>query len=298
MNTMEFIEAKKILSSWSNGDSWFGSNYGMNIYKGCSHGCIYCDSRSECYRVERFDEVRAKENVLQLLEKELISKRKKGIVANGAMSDPYNPFEEEYKLTRGSLQLLDKYGFGASILTKSDLVVRDLDILKRIKSHSPVIVKFTITTLEDSLCKKVEPYVATASQRLEALKKISSAGIFTGIMMWPILPFINDTEENIKGIVEAAAAGGASFVAPLFGVTLRQNQRVHYYQQLEKHFPGIKEKYIKTYGYNYECYSLKQKELFEVFKDLCKKHGLLYKMADIRRELRRKYQTQQISFLT
>ncbi|KAB3529174.1 SPL family radical SAM protein [Alkaliphilus serpentinus] len=294
---MELISAKKILSNWSDGSSWFGSNYGMNIYKGCSHGCIYCDSRSECYRVERFDEVRAKENVLQLLEQELMSKRRKGIVANGAMSDPYNPQEAKYKLTRASLELLDKYGFGGSLLTKSNLILRDLDILQKIRSHSPMIVKFTITTFDDSLCKKVEPKVSVTSKRLDALEKIASAGLFTGILLWPLLPFINDTEENIEAIVEAAAHKGASFVAPMFGVTLRQNQRVYFYQQLDKLFPGVKEKYIKTYGYSYECYSINQDKLYKTFKALCKKHGLIYKMSDIRRALIKPYETQQISFL-
>lgn len=292
---MEFIEAKKILSSWSDGEGWFGSNYGMNIYKGCCHGCIYCDSRSECYRIDNFDNVKGKKDVLLLLEKDLSSKRKKGIVATGAMSDPYNPFEEKYKLTRGALELIDRYGFGSSLLTKSDLIVRDIDLLSRIKSHSPVMVKFTITTFDDDLCKRIEPNVAITSRRLSALKEISDKGIFTGVLIWPILPFINDSEENIRLIIKAAAENGASFVTPYFGVTLRLNQRVYFYQKLDKLFPGLKEKYIKTYGDSYECHSLNRNRLWEVLKSECSKYGLLYKMKDIREVLKNKYEHQQIS---
>jgi len=292
---MKYIKAKTILSNWYSGESWFGCNYSMNIYKGCSHGCIYCDSRSECYRVDNFDEVRAKENTLLLLEKELMTKRKKGIVATGAMSDPYNPFEAKYKLTRGSLDLINRYGFGGSLLTKSDLVVRDIDLLVKIKAHSPTMVKFTITTYDDGLCKKIEPNVAETSKRLIALKELSKSGIFTGIMLWPILPFINDTEENIVSIIRAAAENGASFVSPYLGVTLRQNQRLYFYQQLDKLFPGVKQKYVEAYGNSYECPSMNQSQLWKVFVTECEKHGLLYKMEDIREALKSKYEDGQIS---
>ncbi|WP_202710451.1 SPL family radical SAM protein [Sporosalibacterium faouarense] len=292
---MRFIEAKKILSNWSDGKGWFGNNYGMNIYKGCCHGCIYCDSRSECYKVYNFDEVRAKKDVLLLLEKELISKRKKGVIGNGAMSDPYNPFERKYEFTRGTLKLINKYGFGASLLTKSDLVTRDVDILEKIKSHSPVMVKFTITTYDDELCKKIEPNVTVTSKRFLALKKISEAGIFTGVLCWPILPFINDTEENIKSIIKATAENGGKFVAPCLGVTLRQNQRTYFYNKLDILFPGVKEKYIKTFGDSYECNSINIDKLNDIFKKECKKYGLLYKMSDIRKAMRSKYIHKQIS---
>jgi len=156
---MDFIEAKTIISGYSEGHNWFGNNYTMNIYKGCSHGCIYCDSRSECYRVENFDKVRAKENALTLIERELKSKRRTGIIGTGAMSDPYNPFEKEYKLTRGALELIDSNHFGVSIATKSDLITRDIDVLKKIRQHSPVLIKLTITTCDDELCRKIEPNV-------------------------------------------------------------------------------------------------------------------------------------------
>ncbi len=292
---MRFIEAKTILSSWSSGDGWFGSNYNMNIYKGCSHGCIYCDSRSECYKVENFDEVRGKKDVLTILERELRTKRKKGMVSTGAMTDPYNPQESVYQLTKGALKLIHKYGYGASVLTKSDLVVRDVDILNKIKEHSPVVVKFTITTYDDELCKQIEPRVVESSKRFAAMKSLSQGGIFTGIHMWPILPYINDTDENIKNIVRAAAENGAKFVSYYFGVTLRQNQRLYYYQQLDKILPGVKEKYIKTFGHSYQCMSPRSKQLWNVFEQECKINGLLYKMSDIRKAIKEPYEAKQLT---
>ncbi len=281
---MEFIPAKQILSTWSNGDSWFGSNYSMNIYKGCSHGCIYCDSRSECYQVDNFDQVRAKTDVIALLDKELGAKRRKGIVANGAMSDPYNLFERKHRLTRDALKLLDKHRFGASILTKSDSVIRDIDLLTQIRAHSPVVIKFTITTADDLLARKLEPRVASPSQRFAALKRISSEGIYTGILVWPILPFITDIEESFSSLVQKAVDHGVKFVcpAPFYGVTLRQNQRVYFYQQLDQLFPGLKQQYISEYGGRYECCSPHKTRLQQIIGELCELHGLLHRMSDIR----------------
>ncbi len=278
---MKLIPAKHILSTWSNGDNWFGTNYNMNIYKGCNHGCIYCDSRSECYQVENFDEVRGKENTLNILENELISKRKKGIIGTGAMSDPYNPYEKNYELTRGALKLINKYQYGIGLLTKSDLVVRDIDILKQIKKHSPTMVNFTITTYNDELGQKIEPHVALSSQRFKALKKMSASGIYTGVLLWPILPFINDTEDNIRKLVNEAAFNGAHFVIPYFGVTLRENQRDYFYQQLDGLFPGLKERYIKSYGIKYQCISPNEKKLWNVFLEACNYYKLPYRMSDI-----------------
>lgn len=292
---MKLIDAKSILSPWSSGETWFGSNYNINIYKGCSHGCIYCDSRSECYRVVNFDTVRGKKDALILLEKELKSKRKKGIVSTGAMTDPYNHQEAKYKLTRGSLELINKYGFGASVLTKSDLVVRDMDVLMEIKEHSPAVSKFTITTFDDELCKKIEPNVAVTSKRFLAIKELSEAGIFTGVHMWPLLPFVNDTEENVNGIVRAAAENGAKFVSSYFGVTLRQNQRIYYLDEIDKIFPGMKQKYINAFGYDYECICPNHKHLKKVFVDQCNKYGLLYKMDDIRKAILAPYKEEQLS---
>lgn len=292
---MEFITAKTIISGYSENNNWFGNNYNMNIYKGCSHGCIYCDSRSMCYGVENFDRVRAKENALALIERELKSKRKKGVVGTGAMSDPYNPFEKEYKLTRGALKLINRFGFGVSIATKSDLIIRDIDILKKISRHSPVLIKITVTASYDDLCRKIEPNVALSSQRFEAIRELSKEGIFAGILMMPILPFIEDTEDNICRIIDLAQKSGAKFIYPAFGVTLRQNQRDWYYNKLDELFPLVKEKYIKNYGNSYECRSLKSKELWSLFKNKCNELGILYKMNDIIMEYKKPYQAIQLS---
>lgn len=278
---MNLIPARQIVSKSKASAYWFATDYNMNIYKGCSHGCIYCDSRSDCYHIENFDSVRAKENALQIIEQDLRSKRKKGVISSGAMSDPYNPFEAREELTRGALELIHKHRFGIHIMTKSDLVARDIDLLEKIKKHSPVLVCMTITSIDDELCKKIEPRVATTSERLATLKKLSEHGIHTGVLMMPILPFVNDTAENVVGIVEAASKSGAKFVYPAFGVTLRQNQRDHYYNQLDKHFPGLKQRYINTYRYEYNCSSLKQKELHQAFKNACQKEKILYKINEI-----------------
>lgn len=248
---MEYIPTKTIVSNYKDNPHWFGINYNMNIYKGCCHGCIYCDSRSNCYQIIDFDRVRIKENSIEIIKKDLTSKRKKGVVGTGAMSDPYNPFEEKYLLTRQALKLLDEHRFGIAITTKSDLIVRDIDILKRIQKHSPNLVKITITTSDDELCKKIEPNVSTTSDRFKGLKKLSDNNIYSGVLLMPILPFINDTEENIRNIIKRAYECGAKFIFSYgIGVTLRSNQREYYFEQLRKIFPNqmLDEKYIKTYG--------------------------------------------------
>ena len=296
---MEFIPAKTIISGYSDNPNWFGINYNMNIYIGCCHQCIYCDSRSNCYQIIDFDRVRIKYNCLEIIKKELQSKRKKGVVGTGAMSDPYNPFEKKYMLTRGALKLVDDNRFGISIATKSDLLRRDIDILKRIQSHSPVLVKMTITTFDDDLCKKIERNVSTTSQRFEALKELSDNGIYAGILLMPILPFINDNEENIRSIIKKAHECGAKFVFSYgLGVTLRQNQREYYFQQLRKIFPeqNLDRKYIETYGDIYENSSPRAEYLWKIFKNECEKYNILYNMNDIIRDYKKNYEKTQISW--
>ena len=253
----------------------------MNIYRGCCHGCIYCDSRSSCYQVKDFETIRAKENALVILRNQLRGRLGKGVIGTGAMSDPYNPFEKQYELTRGALELIDTYRFGISIVTKSNLIERDIDVLTRINKHSPVIIGMTVTACEDQLSKIVEPNVCVSSKRFEAIKKISEAGIFCGLLMMPILPFIEDNEENILGIVEKAAESGASYIYPAMGMTCREGQREYFYDQLEHSFPGVKEKYEKRYGTRYGCTSTKVQKLWPLFVKACKEKGLLYKMPDI-----------------
>lgn len=278
---MKFIKAKTILSKVKYGDMWYGTLYNMNLYKGCSHGCIYCDSRSSCYNIDNFDMVRGKENALYILEKELSKKKEIGVIGIGAMSDTYNPLEKKYEQTRGALKLISKYGFGVSIDTKSDLILRDIDLLKEINEKNNVIIKFTITTPNDELSRKIEPNVCVSSKRLEAVKKLSDAGIFVVIMMNPVLPFITDKEENIKELVRLASKAGAKFIHTYMGMTLRDNQRNYYYEKLDKYFIGLKEKYIKTYKDNYNCMAPNYKWLYKVFTDECKKYGILYNMKDI-----------------
>ena len=293
---MDFIPAKTLVSGYADQTQWFGVNYNMNIYKGCSHGCIYCDSRSECYHVENFDQVRAKENALALIERDLKSKRRTGVVGTGAMSDPYNPFEKEYELTRGALKLIKKYGFGVAIATKSHLIIRDIDILKEIAAQAPVIVKITVTAAEDALSRLVEPHVSLSSQRFEAIKKLSDAGIYVGVLMMPILPFIEDDEANIKGIIHKAHQSGAHFIFPGFGVTLRQNQRDYFLEQLDLKFPGFRVKYEKTYGYAYSCSSPNAKRLWQMLKAECELLGMVYRMEDIIKGYKKPQEPMQLSF--
>lgn len=292
---MEYIPAKTIVTK-NKSTEWFGTTHNMNIYKGCCHGCIYCDSRSECYGVENFDTVRAKEDALVIIRDELKRKVKSGIIGTGSMSDPYNPFEKELLLTRHALELINAYDFGVAIATKSPLITRDIDVLKDIKSHSPVIVKVTITTADDELCKKIETNVAVSSERFKAVKMLSDNGIYCGILLMPVLPFINDTQENILKIVHMAKDSGAKFVYPNFGVTLRANQKVHYYKKLDEKFMGIKEKYIKQYGTNYHCYCSNIKKMYNMFASECEKLGLLYKMKDIVSSYKLGYEDAQLKF--
>ena len=273
---MNFIQTKTILTKVKYGDEWYGVDYNMNLYRGCPHKCIYCDSRSNCYHIDNFDLVRGKENALEILEQELSKKRTKGVVSIGSMSDTYNPFEKEYEQTRGALKLLSKYGFGVSIDTKSDLILRDIDLLKELNEKNNVIIKFTITTPKDDLSKIIEPNVCVSSDRLKAIKTLSDNGIFVGIMMNPVLHFITDSEEDIKELVKLASQHGAKFIQSFMGMTLRENQRDYYYDRLDEHFKGLKEKYIKTYGDSYNCPAPNYKHLYKVLTDECDKYGILY----------------------
>ena len=225
---MHFVDAKGILSA----------DNGMNIYRGCSHGCIYCDSRSECYGVQDFDTVRVKSDALAVIRNDLRSKTQSGVVATGSMSDPYNPFEKELQLTRHALELLDAYGFGAAVATKGTLITRDADILREIASHSPVLCKITVTTCDDALAAKLEPRAPSSSARLAAVEKLAGQGIFTGVLLMPVLPFLEDTPDGVRRLVRAAYNAGARFVYPAFGVTLRQNQRAYFLDRLDELFPG------------------------------------------------------------
>lgn len=294
---MDFIEGKRLVSSYRENEFWFGENFNLNIYKGCSHGCIYCDSRSSCYGVLDFDTVRAKKDSTRIIEEYLKKKRKKGVVGTGAMSDPYNPYEKKYELTREALKIIDKYNFGVGIATKSALISRDIDILKKIACHSEVIVKITITTFDDDLSSSIERSVSKPSERFKALKELNENGIYSGILLMPILPFINDTKENILNIVKKASECKAKFIYTFgFGVTLRHNQREYYYKAINDIFGDeIVEKYKKEFGENYVCNSPKSKELYEIFENECEKYGILYKMQDIINDYKGNYENTQLS---
>lgn len=265
---MHFKNVKGILSSTN----------GMNLYRGCLHGCIYCDSRSECYCMDHdFEDVEVKANALELLENNLKRKRSKCMLATGSMSDPYIPLENELKHVRKALELAYKYGFGFTLITKSNRVLRDLDLLTAINNKTKCVVQMTLTTCDENLCKKIEPNVSTTKKRVAVLKKLHEAGIPTVVWLCPILPFINDTKENIKGIldycIEAKVYGIICFG---MGVTLRKGNREYFYQQLDHLFPGMKEKYIKTYGVKYQLNSPNNNELMQLFHQTCQANGIVH----------------------
>lgn len=292
---METIPAKSIVIRMKKGAQWFGADYNMNIYRGCSHGCIYCDSRSSCYRNDNFDTIKVKENALQIIRDDLRRKVRRGVIATGAMSDPYNPLEQTLCLTRNALELCNAFEFGVAVDTKSPLVTRDLDILRDIKGHSPVIVKMTITTADDGLCGKLEPHVPVSSERFKALGELADGGIYCGVLMMPILPFINDTQDNICEILNMAKDSGAKFVYPAFGMTLREGNREYYYEKLDGLFPGVSKKYMSKYGDRYQCTSPGARKLWDVFKNRCEVLGLSYSMTDITRQYKLGYVDRQMT---
>lgn len=294
---MKEIKAKTIITRMTHGNQWFGADYNMNIYRGCNHGCIYCDSRSACYGIQNFDEVCAKTDALRIIRDDLRRKNKAGVVATGAMSDPYNPYEQKHELTRHALELLSAYGFGAAIATKSDLVTRDIDVLREIMRFSPVLVKVTLTTTDDTLASIIEPHAPSPSKRLEALHALSEAGIPTCVLLMPVLPFITDTEANLTAIVAHASAAGVPYIYPGFGVTMRENQREHFYMQLDRHFPALKKQYIQKYGVRYQCAPPRVKSLYHAFGEACNNRGIVFRMNEIIRGYKRPYQNSQLSFL-
>lgn len=270
---MHEVNAKGILSAQN----------GMNVYRGCSHGCIYCDARSKCYGMEHaFEDIEVKINAPELLERALRKKRTRCMIGTGAMCDPYIPLEEQLQITRQCLQIIDRYGFGLSILTKSARILRDLDLLRSIHAHSKCVVQMTLTTYDDNLCHIVEPYVSTTSERFEVLKIMHDNGIPTVVWLCPILPFINDTEANIRGIldycVEAQVKGIVCFD---MGMTLREGDREYYYQNLDRYFPGLKQKYISKYKNYYQISSPRHGQLMKIFRDTCRKNGIMYRQDEV-----------------
>lgn len=265
---MHEVEVKGILSAQN----------GINIYRGCTHGCIYCDSRSRCYQINHdFEDIEVKTNAPKLLEEAMQRKRKKCMIGTGAMSDPYIHLEEKLGNTRKCLELIKAYGFGLSIQTKSARILRDLDLLKKINEKTKCVVQMTLTTYDEDLCKIIEPNVSTTKERYEVLKVMRDNGIPTVVWLSPILPFINDTEENIRGIlnycVEAKVHGIICFG---MGLTLREGNREYFYKKLDKHFPGMKDKYIVNYGNSYEVASANNEKLMNMVKEVCASNHILF----------------------
>lgn len=249
----------------------------MNIYRGCTHGCIYCDSRSTCYHMPHaFEDIEVKQNAPMLLESALRSKRKRCMIGTGAMCDPYMHCEKDLMLTRQCLEIIHRYGFGAAIQTKSDLILRDIDLLAAINRKSKCVVQITLTTHDENLCRILEPNVCTTLRRFEVLKEMQKAGIPTVVWLSPILPFINDTEENLRGILDyCLAAGVKGIICFGFGTTIRDGDREYFYSALDKHFPGVKEQYIRRYGNAYECTSDSHPGLMRTFRRVTEQHGLM-----------------------
>jgi DNA repair photolyase len=273
--------AKQIVYPSKDASRTFGIDFHANLYRGCSNGCIYCEFRNDCANDEVFEHITFKPNTIAILAQELASKPKHQIISLGSLSDPYNELEATVKLTRQVLELADNSGFGVAITTKNDLVLRDLDLLKKIKIHSPVIVMITITTFNDQVAAKLEPKAPKSSDRFKLVAKLASEGIPCGIKMMPIIPFINDSETNVLQIIRSAKTSGAKFVYPSFGMTLRDRQRNHFYEMIEKEFPGLKNVYMDTFGSKSSCVSPNAPKLKKTFVIECKKQKLLYGMKEI-----------------
>jgi DNA repair photolyase len=286
---MHYADYKTILSPQN----------GMNLYRGCTHGCIYCDSRSKCYQMKHdFEDIEIKRNAPEILEDQLRRKRKRCMIGTGAMTDPYIHLEEELNLTRKCLKIIEKYGFGLAIQTKSSRILRDLDLLKAINKKARCVVQMTLTTFDEDLCKKLEPNVSTTLERFKVLNIMRNEGIPTVVWLSPILPFINDTEENLRGIlnycIEAKVKGILCFG---FGVTMREGNREYFYKQIDQLFPDLKEKYNRIFKNSYECNSPNHKHLMSVFKEVCQNNNILWQVDDVFAYMKRfEEKEQQLSF--
>ena len=266
---MHYVKAKGLLSN----------NNGMNIYRGCEHGCIYCDSRSRCYNMNHaFEDIEVKINAHELLEQALKHKRKRCMIGTGSMSDPYMPLEKELKLTRKCLEIADKYNFGFTLITKSDLVLRDLDLLKKINEKTKCVVQMTITTFDDELCRILEPNVCVTSRRIEVLNILHENNIPTIVWMTPILPFINDNEENVMNILKACKKANVyGIMTFVIGLTLREGDREYYYEKLDSYFPGLKNRYIRKYGNSYELKVPDEERLYKLLTSYCTANNIEYR---------------------
>lgn len=277
VHEINYIETKSILSRLRSKDNFFGIAYNMNLYRGCQHGCIYCDTRSSCYGIGDISQISVKRNALELLEAELAIKRGKATIGTGSMNDPYMPLEKQLGLTRGALELLAKYHFPVHVITKGNLITRDADLLKDI-SRTYAAVSFTITTADDELARKLEPWAPPPSARFKAMKELADRGIYTGVTLMPVLPFVNDSIEDIEEVVEKAAEAGTSYILPMFGLTLRNGSRQYFYEQVENIFPKMSKRYKTYFADRYECVSPNAHYLNEAFSSKIETLGLSSRM--------------------
>lgn len=283
---METVPARQLLTPLRpTMEHFFYAHYNMNIYRGCCHGCIYCDSRSLCYHLPDFHRVRIKENALALLERELYAKRRPGIVSMGAMSDPYNPCEETQEATRGALVLLRRYGFGISFTTKAARCARDAELLASLSRVAPVRACLTLTCADDKLCKQIEPNVSLTSQRLEAIRILAQAGVYTGIWLNPVLPFLTDYWENLQELLVRTRDAGGRYAVCFFGMTLRSGNREYYFNALDREFPGVKQAYLRAFGNAYACPARDADTLARRYRELCRKLGLACTFSQINQEM-------------
>ncbi|MCL2060613.1 MAG: radical SAM protein [Oscillospiraceae bacterium] len=270
---MHYADYKTILSPQN----------GMNLYRGCTHGCIYCDSRSLCYQMKHdFEDIEVKRDAPRILDEQLKRKRKRCMVGTGAMSDPYIHLEDTLQISRQCIEIIDKHGFGLAIQTKSARIMRDMDILLSISKKTKCVVQTTLTTFDESLCRIVEPNVSTTAERFAVLEAMRDAGIPTVVWLSPILPFINDSEENLRGLLDyCVRAGVRGIICFGFGVTLRDGNREYFYKKLDLHFPGVKERYVKSFGNSYVCNSPANEQLWAIYQDECARRGILFRPDDV-----------------
>lgn len=283
---MEPLKAKQLLTSVHGSmTDFFYADWNMNLYRGCSHGCIYCDSRAACYQIESFDTIRPKENAIELLSRELVSKRSTGVITMGSMSDPYNPLEKHLHLTQQALELIRRHRFGAAYTTKSALCARDAALLAEISRNAPVCARLTVTCADDDLCRRIEPRVSVPSERFAAMRTLADHGVFTGVWLNPLLPFLTDTADNIRRIVRMTADSGGRFVVCFFGMTLRTGNREYFFNALEQNFPGVRDRYLRTYGNAYELTAPDAQRLYDVLCSECTRCSLHWRFGDINREM-------------
>jgi DNA repair photolyase len=290
------IQAKTLLARVRGPDDWFGLYYNLNLYRGCQHQCIYCDSRSECYQIEDFNhDVLVKANAIALLRRELAVKRMIGTIGTGSMNDPYMPLEADLRLTRHALETIAEFGFPVHAITKSDLVLRDIDLFAEIGRKTYAAVTFTVTTADDLLSRRLEPGAPVSSRRLAALRAFSQRGLLSGIALMPVLPFIEDSEENIRTIVHQSHAAGAKYILPAFGMTLRDRQRAYYYDKLNLLFPGLRVRYEKAFAERYSAPARNAQRLSQVFYELCAQLGIATKIPAFLPQKRMKMEKNQLS---